>query len=106
MNFFALDNTNCVFVMDNAPIHKEEIVQIAEENNHTIIFNAPYSPECNPIEMVFGIWKHRVCELVNVDIADLIANISNCFVQISPAEIKSCIGHFLYDVSPRFARRE
>ena len=53
MNLFSIKNTNVVFVMDNAPIHKEELVRLANENNHTILFNAPYSPECNTIEMVF-----------------------------------------------------
>ena len=72
MDYFAADNSNCVFIMDNAPIHKEEVVRLAQDHHHEIMFNAPYSPECNPIEMVFGFWKNRVCQLVNVDIADLI----------------------------------
>ena len=76
MDNFSVQNNNVVFVMDNAPIHKEEIVQLAAEKNHAIIFNAPYSPECNPIELVFGFWKTRVGRLLNVDIADMITNIA------------------------------
>ena len=101
MNLFTVQNDNVVFVMDNAPIHKVEIEQLAEENNHAILFNAPYSPDCNPIENVFGFWKSRVDKLVNVDIADMITNIARCFEEITPAEIRGTINHFLLDVTPR-----
>ena len=104
--FFSIGNTNVLFIMDNAPIHKNEIVQLAEENGHQVIFNAPYSPECNPIELVFGYWKTRVGQLVNVDIADMITNISKCFDEITPAEVKRSINHFMYEVTPKIFRRE
>lgn len=59
-----------VFVMDNAPVHdRNEIIQLAADNGDSVVFNAPYYPETNPIENVFGIWKARVnavnerCEL-------------------------------------------
>ena len=106
MNFFSVKNTNVVFVMDNAPIHKEEIVELAEEHHHTVLFNTPYSPECNPIEMVFGFWKTCVGQLVNVDIADMIINVSNCLKDITPAEIKRSVNHFLFDVTQIIYRRE
>ena len=99
--FMSVDNKNVLFMLDNAPIHKAEIVRIAEEHNHKILFNAPYSPECNPIENVFGFWKTRVGQLVNVDIADMITNISRCFEEITPAEIKRTIDHFIYEVTPK-----
>ena len=103
---FANDNANVLFVMDNAPIHKDEIVGLAEENMHKIMFNAPYSPECNPIEMVFGFWKTRVGKLVNVDIDDMVTNITRCFVEISSAEIKRAINHFELEVAPKIFGRE
>ena len=102
----SVDNTNVLFVLDNAPIHKGEVVQLAEEHNHAVLFNAPYSPECNPIEMVFGFWKTRVGQLVNVDITDMISSISRCFEDITPAEIKRTINHFIYDVTPKIFARE
>ena len=105
-DFMSVDNTNVLFVMDNAPIHKGEVVQLAQEHNHEVLFNAPYSPECNPIEMVFGFWKTRVGQLVNVDIADMISSISRCFDDITPAEIKRTINHFIYDVTPKIFARE
>ena len=56
--------------------------------------------------MVFGFWKTRVGQLVNVDIADMITNISQCFEDITPAEIKKTINHFIYDVTPKIFARE
>ena len=92
-NFFAIDNVNVLFVMDKAPIHKNEIVALAEEHHLNVLFNAPYSPECNPIELVFAFLKGRVGQLVNVDVADMITNISRCFDAITPAEIKFAVCH-------------
>ena len=87
-DFMSVDNSNVLFVIDKAPIHKAEIVRIAEEHSHKILYNAPYSPECNPIENVFGFWKTHVGQLVNVDIADTITNISRCFEEITPMRSK------------------
>ena len=103
---YRLDNENVVFVMDNASIHKKETSRLCETYGCRVIFNAPYSPECNPIEMVFGIWKTRVGKLSNVDIFSLIQNISRCFSEIQPAEVKRCIAHFLGPVTIKIMNRE
>ena len=71
-----IDGENVVFVMDNATINRREIAELAESNGCKVLFNAPYLPECNSIELVFGIWKTRVGKLTDVDIADLLANIA------------------------------
>ena len=103
---FRLDNENVVFVMDNASIHKKEVEELAETYGCKVLFNAPYSPECNPIEMVFGIWKTRVGKLTNVDITSLLTNISRCFEDISPSEVKRCINHFLGPVTTKIMNRD
>ena len=106
MNLFSGRNTNVVFVMDNASVHRHEIIELAEANGCKVLFNAPYSPECNPIEMVFGIWKTHVGKLTNVNVADLLENIAGCFERISPTEIRKCINHFLGTVSNRVLNGE
>ena len=103
---YRLDNENVVFVMDNATIHKNDIVQLAETHGCKVLFNAPYSPECNPIELVFGIWKTRVRKLHNVDIEDLLRNIARCFEEITPSEVKRCIANFLGPVTTKIMNRE
>lgn len=42
---------NSVLVMDNAPFHKNERIQIMiEKADHTLKYLPPYSPDLNPIE--------------------------------------------------------
>ena len=106
ISLYRLDNENVIFVMDNASIHREEIRLLCETYGCKVLFNAPYSPECNPIEMVFGIWKTRVGKLSNVDLADLLRNLSRCFEEIAPSEVKRCIAHFLGPVTTKIMNRE
>ena len=47
-----------VLLMDNAAIHKTACVRrAAEQKEYELVFTPPYSPEVNPIEMVFGLIK-------------------------------------------------
>lgn len=40
-----------IIVMDNATFHKRKDMQeIIQDNNHTLIYLPPYSPDLNPIE--------------------------------------------------------
>ena len=101
-----LENENVVLVMDNAYIHRREIVELAETNGCKVLFNPPYSPECNPIEMVFGTWKTRVGKLTNADIADLLQNIAEGFETIDRQEIRRHVAHFLGPVTVRVMNGE
>lgn len=48
----------CLFFMDNARVHKEDTIKrMLESANHHYVFNAPYTPEMNPIEVFFSQWK-------------------------------------------------
>ena len=106
ISLYRLDNENVVFVMDNASIHKDGIQELAQQYGCDVIFNAPYSPECNPIEMIFGLWKSRVGKLSSVDIADLLRNIAECFEGIAASEVKSSIAHFLGPVTTKVMNRQ
>ena len=106
IGLYRLDNESVVFVMDNASIHRQDIVELAEANGCKVLYNAPYSPECNPIELIFGIWKSRVGKLMNIDIANMISNIARCFEEIAPSQIRRCVQHFLVDVTERVMNRE
>ena len=103
---YSVDDENFLFVMDDASIHRREVAELAEEHGCKVLFNAPYSPECNPIEMVFGIWKTRVGKMMKVDIADVLTNIARCFEETTPCEIRRCVQHFLGPVTRRVLSRE
>lgn len=78
-----------VFWMDNARIH-EHAIQKFQNSKHKVIFNAPYSPEMNPIENIFGIWKEKIPkEVVQFESeVDLLELIQKTFQMIDPSEIR------------------
>jgi transposase len=49
-----------VIVADNAPFHrKNKLREIAQKHGHVMLFLPPYSPDFNPIEQTFGVFKRR-----------------------------------------------
>ena len=58
---YALCQENCIVILDNATIHhSEEIVRLIESKGAKIIYLPPYSPDLNPIELMFGIYKQML----------------------------------------------
>ena len=51
----------CVFFLDNAPVHnREDLKFLCNEAKQILLFNAPYTPDLNPIEMFFAEWKKMI----------------------------------------------
>jgi len=51
-------------ILDNASIHKtKEVQEVAKGKGYTLLFTPPYTPEANPIEMVFGVIKNKFYRL-------------------------------------------
>jgi len=51
--------TGSVILLDNASIHRTDLVRkVAARKEFLLLYTPPYSPEFNPIEMVFGILKN------------------------------------------------
>lgn len=48
---------NSVVVMDNCSVHMGEVERMTYEAGAILLYSAPYSPELNPIEYMFGEWK-------------------------------------------------
>jgi transposase len=76
-----------VLIMDNAPIHKEsEIKEIisAQHIHHQLKFLPPYSPQLNPIELLFSAWK---AEVKNIESSSDVEN-ANLIKYIEAASVK------------------
>ena len=54
-------NIPLAFLIDNASWHKTKAVEIfCDNNNITLLFLPPYSPEYNPIERVWSFLKSKI----------------------------------------------
>lgn len=80
---------NKTLLLDNARIHHyKKVKKFANENNITLLYNAPYSPLFNPIELIFGEIKKyfRNLEHINInidnDIHNSINNVNNNIIKI------------------------
>ncbi|KAG0439339.1 hypothetical protein DMUE_2498 [Dictyocoela muelleri] len=53
--------TNAVFIMDNVPFHKSEIIKnLINNSGHRYLYLPAYSSFLNPIENLFSQWKDIV----------------------------------------------
>ncbi len=61
-----LPDTIDIVVMDNISFHhSKEVRELANQHNVQIIFTPPYSPEFNPIEIVFSLLKRMYRAALN-----------------------------------------
>ena len=84
---------NKVIICDNVPFHKTKQVIKEIEKNNKLIFIPPYSPEYNPIEMVFSQIKRNLrfkyAELVD----DLETNLANEIGNVSENQLDKYFNH-------------
>ena len=58
---------NKIILMDNVNFHKsKKIIEIIEQSNNKVLFIPPYSPEFNPIEKLFSVFKNYINKKVNI----------------------------------------
>ena len=87
------DFKNRNIVQDNARIHHSKIVKnYCLENNIKMIYNPPYSPEFNPIELIFNKVKTEYKKLDHKNIKD---EITDCLKKITDKDIKNFMIHSL-----------
>lgn len=83
-----LNVTNKYILMDNARIHHSHVVMdYITSTSNKIIFNVPYSPEFNPIEIIFSKFKSKLRKLENSTVSKLIKNIDRSFSTITQKDI-------------------
>ncbi len=83
-----------IFFMDNAPIHRAKVLKPLFEN-FQVLFNAPYSPFLNPIEELFGNWKHNFRRKFKMNTIDIIQKILESVQEIDNALLFSSFIHSL-----------
>ena len=72
-------NDNSTLILDNAAFHrKEDVLRIAQEAGHSVLFLPPYSPDFNKIEQDFAIIKkRRIYSPPDVSLYDIIKSYGN-----------------------------
>ena len=93
-----IDKLQCshgsILLMDNASIHKTKILkEIITEKNLNICYTPPYSPEFNPIELVFGIIKQKFYKQRYTGYTSIIESIKDCIASLTAEVIKNCFAH-------------
>jgi transposase len=80
-------------VQDNARIHHSKIVKnYCKENNLSMVYNPAYSPEFNPIELLFNKLKTEYRKMEHKNIKD---DIKRCLFKISQEHSINFINHSL-----------
>lgn len=70
-------NITLVIILDNAAIHRSKFVrEYCEQNNILLVHLPPYSPDLNPIEMVWRVLKKRIANRVSRTLDELVKRVS------------------------------
>ncbi|KAA6371672.1 MAG: hypothetical protein EZS28_032801 [Streblomastix strix] len=95
-------------VMDNCPIHKTDaVLKLCKEANINIQYTPHYTCELNPIELVFGFFKHRVNVPVDISSPSAIVPFLDAALRtVTQEEVASCINFVEEFVFPLAERKE
>jgi transposase len=88
--------------MDNVAFHKSKVVKEAlSARNLTALYSPPYSPEYNPVEMAFSVFKAHMRAITPASdatdkpamLADICDRIARCAVSLSPSKLAAMFRH-------------
>lgn len=86
-----------VVFMDNFTIHhNREVRTLIESAGCYLAYLPTYSPDYNPIEMVFSKLKAFLKKVGATQVADLINAIAEAVATVSPQEVRNCFDHCGY----------
>jgi len=83
------------FFMDNASIHKSKDFMQKFAKHYNVLYNAPYTPQLNPIEFSFSKLKHLVKKAKPISEKDLVKKILQACNEISEKDCAQFILHSL-----------
>lgn len=80
----------CFLAMDNASVHRvHDVTQLCAAVGVTPVFLPPYSPDLNPIELVFGLLKSNLNRMNRPGFDDPVVDLLNGFMEIQVAQVQS-----------------
>ncbi len=87
----------CVLVLDNASIHKgRRIAALAEQAGCELLYLPPYSPDLNPIELVWAWVKRRLRKLRPRDPDARQRALAQAIAELPPQLPAACFRHCGY----------
>jgi transposase len=91
-------NTNVYLLMDNARIHHyKRLKESINNTDNKIIYNIPYNPETNPIELVFSNIKNYIKRRNNDNLEKLRKLIVQSFKNLNSEYLNACYKKALGD---------
>jgi transposase len=86
-----------VVVMDNLAAHKRpRIKRLIEEADATVLYLPPYSPDFNPIEMIWSKVKRLLRTIAARTVEALHDAFGRAFAAVTPGDIQGCFRHCGY----------
>lgn len=86
-----------VVIMDNLSCHKAKGVKEAiEAAGAMLLYLPPYSPDLNPIEMIFAKLKTLLRKAAKRTVSALWEQLTPCLKQFLPQECRNCFNHAGY----------
>ncbi len=85
----SLNIKDCTLLLDNVAFHKTKVFkELAHSNNIKVLYTPPYSPEYNPIELVFSKIKTHYRKLNIQNDHDMVENIQGSIDSIKQQDLK------------------
>jgi transposase len=89
-NLINISGNYYTLLMDNATIHKtKKLNKFVNENQIKILYNIPYNPETNPIELLFGSLKRMIKTNNSKSLQNIKKSIENYIKQIKKESLKN-----------------
>jgi transposase len=101
-----LGGEDVVFFMDNAPIHRTNLIKARFVREFPVIYNASYTPEMNPIEYAFSKIKRRFRLLMYQRPKLILENIIESFSTTTREDCRGYIRRSLHFIRKAFLREE